>query len=105
METKIDVQELKERADGPGRFEGEGPETVYFDDLSGEGEILQVQEDGCGVYSELFEVNDAERAAFGQDADQAYFLLEQDGQGFVTGEFLTASEAAQVRAKAEEAAQ
>lgn len=104
MEKKIDVADYAARVAGPGKFEGEEPETLYFYERSLEGaggDVLQAMEDGCGTYSELIETTEEERKAFELYSGGEFFLLEEDEQGFVTGCWLTASEGADVRAEAE----
>lgn len=89
----------------PGRFEGEGPETAYFYDMSCSGfggEILEWNEHESGG-SELFETTEEERIAFGVETVATHFLLSWDSQGFITGEWLTELEAKDARRRAERA--
>lgn len=98
MDT-IDVDALREECEGPGKFEGEGPATVYFYGFTGEGEILSGDGD---EYSELISVDDRERAAFGWGPEIVFFLVSEDYYGFVRGEELTAEGAQAAREEARE---
>ena len=46
----IDLTDLTERSKGPGKFEGEGPEALYFYEASMNGEGEDVY-DECGEYA------------------------------------------------------
>jgi|GEM_PF-3389594 len=83
----------------PGRFEGEGPETVYFYDLTmdGSGDELSCMEDGCGEYACMLEVDDDEREAFEFPSNVTHFLVTQSEYGFISGTPLTTREADKVR--------
>ena len=61
----INVEEYEKRTTGPGKFEGEPPETAYFYDrtLDGDGETIEVAGFGETPVS-LFEITDAEAVAF-----------------------------------------
>lgn len=100
--STIDLVRLLDESDGPGRFEGEPPETLHYWErsMAGEGESLASSDDGSGA--DVLDVDADEREAFGFGADVVGFLLEWNSAGFVTGTPLTAAEADRVRARAEE---
>jgi hypothetical protein len=58
----------------------------YFHDMAGEGDVIQVMEDGMGSYIEAFEPNDEEKVLFPALRDYRYLVLTEDSQGFVTTE-------------------
>lgn len=91
------------RESTPGRFEGEGPETAYYWEMSCEGfggEVLAGMEDGVGEYVELIETIEEERIAFA--TDEPFALLRQSDQGFISCEFLSRDDAERTRAAFEE---
>ena len=82
----IDLNMWKECVKGPGKFEGEGPETAYFYDcwLNGEGE------DHGRVT--VFVTTEEESATFG--LTEMYFGIEEDDRGFIYGSELTSLQVA-----------
>ncbi len=96
------IKEASEMIGGPGKFEGEGVETAYFYlcIMEGDGEDLYSDEFGGGC-STLIDVEPAEILALGLDADITHFLVEEDSQGFVTGEALNPMQVQRVRKQAE----
>jgi len=78
-DVTIDVQVYQQTVDTPGRFEGETAATAYYYEafLSGDGEWV-------GDFS-LFTVTHEEMLAFGLAETEVFFLLRQDGNGFIRG--------------------
>jgi hypothetical protein len=91
----INVAQYEEAVRGPGAMEGESSQTAYFNELSGEGEIIAWMEDGAGEYVELHETTAAERAAF--DIETPYVALVVSEQGFISSHDITAVEAEAAR--------
>ena len=92
----IDVSAYKRQVKGPGQFEGEPPETAYFYDqwLNGDGESYSPdmgdddddEGDDYGDTPEatLFQISAEESEAFDLEVGD-WFILWEDGQGFVYG--------------------
>ena len=100
----IDVKKYEKLTEGPGRFEGEKPETAYYWEQVmefGDGEPIYVSyedegdpdEDFHGITFDLFEVDADESEAFDLGIGD-YLLLWTDSQGFImTHTFDTRGEA------------
>jgi hypothetical protein len=58
----------------------------YFHAMCGDGDVIQVLEDGMGSYIEAFEPDDEEKALFPALRDYRYLVLTEDSQGFVSVE-------------------
>lgn len=84
-----------ERVQGPGKFEGEQPETAYFYEiclLNSDGESLVVESD-MDYSADLFIVDGEESDAFDLDCGSVFVLVE-NSDGFVFGRgFSTETEA------------
>lgn len=89
---------------GPGRLEGEHVSVLYFEERMMEGDG-----DSCGPdgNSASFELTAEEREAFGFDTDDAVYVLEITGDGFLCGSAVTRARfedwEAQMRYEEEEA--
>ena len=86
----IDVQDLKRRVAGPGKFEGEPIETLFYFEqmLDGDGEWVgrwvdpdDETDDEPMFSADLFEVNVEEGEAFNLEHG-SYQVLWTDSQGF-----------------------
>lgn len=103
------LAEFTEVQGHPGKFEGEDFLTYYCHVLTGngaEGDVLSVQEDGCGDYVAVFVFDEAERtelASVGHalaDNTSAVVFTEND-QGFCSSWEVTAAQEATLRARFE----
>jgi hypothetical protein len=99
----IDVDRLTAESEGPGKFEGEGPETLHYYERvgDGDGDVVQSCEHGGGSLV-ILPVDDEERAAFDFAADVVSVALQEDSQGFVTSWTLTAEEERALRVQVEQ---
>ena len=83
----IDVPRYKEMVRGPGRFEGEPPETAYYYEqaMNGDGEMFFPDlddSDDDDRFFDGFEVNAEESEAFGLPIG-SWYLIRTDSQGFI----------------------
>jgi hypothetical protein len=67
----------------PGKFEGEGEDTMYFYSvlLDGFGEEMGIE----GEMYSVFDVDAAERKVLDLDSDVVKFVIAESDQGFVSG--------------------
>lgn len=70
---------------GPGKFEGEPPEVLYFHCCSGDGEGMPINSNGAD--SLVFKIETDEQLLFGLTGQ--YFEIWENDQGFVGGRQLS----------------
>lgn len=70
----------------PGKFERCAIYAPYFHAQAGEGDVLDVLEDGMGFYREVFEPDEEERRLFPDIGKWDYLVCTEDSQGFVSVE-------------------
>jgi hypothetical protein len=108
MKTKVDVAgsydlDKHGRVKNPGRFEGEHYSTVLAYDMVMDGaqdDTLYWPDDTC---VDVIALDDELRKLWGLDQGDAFMLIEQTDQGFVTGRAVDQVELDRITRECEEA--
>lgn len=96
-----ELAEMEEECARPGKFEGEGVDTVYFHGRTMDGDAECLYSDESGESVDIVPTDDDERAYFAESG--TWFVVRTCSQGFVTGEWIDDAAAGTLRSECEEA--